>query len=114
MVGAGAEVFVGAGRLMLRFLTPIPTLARGFPLLPDDLTDPHVFRIALPEAGLEPMRMVFGQDLAGNTDRLHVDVMPLTLEKQPASTNPRRWATGVLGTLGVAATLGVVRMAGRR
>ena len=40
MFGAGAEVFVRGGRLMVRFLTPIPALFRGFPLQPDDEADP--------------------------------------------------------------------------
>ena len=32
--GAGVEVFVRGGQLMLRFLTPVPALFRGFPLRP--------------------------------------------------------------------------------
>lgn len=36
LMGAGVEVFVRRGRLMLRFLTPIPALAKGVALLPDD------------------------------------------------------------------------------
>lgn len=36
MAGAGVEVFVRGGRLMLRVLTPIPAAYRGFPLHPDD------------------------------------------------------------------------------
>ena len=39
------------------------------------------------------------------TDRLCVDIMPVALDKQPATTNPRRWAVGAVGTLGAAATL---------
>ena len=114
MIGAGAEVFVRAGRLMFRFLTPIPALAKGLPLLPDDASDPHVFRIDLPEEGLEPIRIVFGQGPSGAADRLHLDLMPVTLKRQPDNTNPRRWAaTGVLGGLGVTAAAGMLRSRGR-
>jgi hypothetical protein len=111
IMGAGAEVFVRGGQPTLRFLTPIPALAAGFPLHPDDDSDPYVFRLDLPESGLEPMRIVFGQDRHGATTRIHLDVMPLTLAKQPALTNPRRWAGGALGTLGAGA---VARAVGRR
>ncbi len=96
MMGAGAEVFIRSGRLMLRFLTPIPALAAGFALHPDDEHDPNVYRIGLSESGLDHMRIVFGQDSTGATTRMHLDLMPLTLAKQPPSTNPRRWATSGL------------------
>ena len=52
MLGAGAEVFVRGGQLMVRLLSPVPALYRGFPLHPDDRTDPYVFRIDLSEFGL--------------------------------------------------------------
>lgn len=110
MMGAGIEVFVRGGRLMIRLLTPIPVLARGFPLLPDDEEDPYVLRAELSESGLDPIRVVFGQDSAGITTRLYLDVMPLSMDKQPARTNPRRWATGILGAL----VLGGARRVRRR
>ena len=62
MLGAGAEVFVRGGRLMVRVLTPIPALYRGFPLHPDDETDPYVFRIDLSEFGVGTARVVFGRE----------------------------------------------------
>lgn len=102
MIGAGAEVFVRGGRLMLRFLTPIPELYRGFPLQPGDEHDLYVYRIDLSNSGLEPMKVVFGQDPGGTTTEIHLDLMPLTLKKQPAATNPRRWALGGFGALAVA------------
>jgi hypothetical protein len=104
MLGAGVEVYVGGGRLMLRFLTPIPSMARGFPLQPDDPEDPFAFRIDLPDEGLEPIRVLFARDGAGTTDRLCVDIMAVCLHKQLEATNPRRWALGVAGALGAAAT----------
>lgn len=112
MMGAGAEVFVGHGRLMLRFLTPIPALARGFLLHPDDPDDADVFRIDLSESGLDSMRIVFGRDAAGTTARLCLDLMPLVLDRQPAATNPRRWTRLALGA--VAAGTATVAVGRRR
>jgi CubicO group peptidase (beta-lactamase class C family) len=104
MMGAGAEVFVRNGRLMLRFLTPIPALAAGLPLHPDDPDDPHAFRIELPDEYMAPIRIVFGHTGSGRINRLHLDVMPLTLHKQADRTNPRRWLTaaGAVGFTGIA------------
>ncbi len=106
MLGAGVEVFVRSGQLMLRGLSPIPVLYKGFPLHPDDDKDPFVFRIDLAEFGLGSLRVVFGRDPGGATTRVHLDLMPLTLQKQPATLNPRWWATGALV---VAATALVIR-----
>ena len=106
MLGAGVEVFVRSGQLMLRGLSPIPALYKGFPLHPDDDKDPYVFRIDLAEFGLGSLRVVFGRDPGGATTRVHLDLMPLTLQKQPATLNPRWWATGALV---VAATALVIR-----
>ncbi len=114
MMGFGAEVFVRGGRIMFRFLTPIPALARGFRLEPDDPADPFVFRIDLSDEGLDAIRIVFAQDSTGVTRRLHLDLMPLTLDKQPAITNPRKWTTVALGAAGGAAALKTLRSAGRR
>lgn len=48
MIDAGVEVIVGGGRRMLRFLTPIPALSKGLPLLLDDEKDPYVSRRVVP------------------------------------------------------------------
>ena len=101
--GVGAEVFVRHGQLMLRLLTPIPALYRGFPLHPDDGSDPYVFRIDVTEFGLGTPRVVFSQDARGRTDRVHADFHLLCLEKQPSFTNPRYWVSGVIGALTAAA-----------
>ena len=111
MIGAGAEVFVRGGRLMVRFLSPVPALAAGLPLQPDDEADPWAFRMDLPDEGAEPIRIVFGRDPAGST-RLHLDLMPVRLEKQSPSTNPRRWAAVALA--GVAAAAAGRRRASKR
>jgi CubicO group peptidase (beta-lactamase class C family) len=107
MLGAGAEVVVRDGRPTLRFLTPVPDLYRGFPLYPDDEHDPYVFRLDLSGSGLGTMRVAFAQDATGTTTRLHLEVMPLVLEKRPAVTTPRRAAVAALagaGVVGAAAT----------
>jgi hypothetical protein len=59
IAGVGVEVFVRRGQLVLRFLTPIPALYRGFPLHPADDTDPYAFRMDLSEFGLGPFTVVF-------------------------------------------------------
>jgi CubicO group peptidase (beta-lactamase class C family) len=109
MIGAGVEVFVRGGRLMLRFLSPLPAMYRGFPLHPDDDHDPRLFRMDLSEFGLGSMRIVFGQEPGGATTRVHLDVMPITLDKRPAARNPRRWAAGALGALAVLGAAGLLR-----
>lgn len=104
LAGLGAEVFVRGSQLTIRVLSPIPALYRGFPLHPDDDTDPYVFRIDLSEYALGTGRVVFSRDARGATARVHVDMLPLWLEKQPAITNPRLWVTGTVGALAVATT----------
>ncbi len=103
MIGAGAEVFVRGGRLMFRFLTPVPALAAGFELIADDEHDPDVLSIHLPSDDMDPMRVVVGRDAAGAATCLHLDVMPITLHRRPPHTNPRRWAAGIAGALAAAA-----------
>lgn len=91
MLGAGASVFVRSGRLVLRFLTVVPALARGFPLLPDDPQDPWVFRADLGETGMDPLRVVFAPGADGAPTRLHLEIMPVTLVRQrPRPRRPRR------------------------
>ena len=52
MLGAGVQVSVRRGQLILRTLSPIPALYRGLQLHPDDKEDPYVFRIDLSKYGL--------------------------------------------------------------
>ncbi len=112
MLGAGVEVFVRGGGLMVRALTPVPALYRGFALHPDDSSDPYVFRIDLSEYGVGTARVVFGREPGVGTTSIHLDLMPLTLRKRSAGTNPRRWAAGLLGAAGVASAAVVVRRRG--
>ena len=94
LMGAGPEVVVQGGHLMLKPLTPIPAMRRGFRLYPDDPDDPRVFRIYFPEFGMD-FRVVFdGAGKQGAATRLFLDVM--SFERQPDVRNPRPWVTGGL------------------
>jgi CubicO group peptidase (beta-lactamase class C family) len=109
MAGFGVEVFVRRGRLMIRALSPIPALYRGFPLHPDDVADPYVFRIDLSKFGIGTARIVFSRDAGGAGTRVHLDLVPLSLQRQPAIKDPRPWVTGALGAFAAAATATAVR-----
>jgi CubicO group peptidase (beta-lactamase class C family) len=108
-IGAGIEVFVRRGQLMIRALSPIPALYRGFLLHPDDNQDPYVFRIALPWFGIGTCRVVFSREPGVGTTLVHLDFGPVSFQKQPAIKNPRLWAIGAFGALAVAATAATVR-----
>lgn len=59
LLGAGAEVRVRGGHLLLQPLSPVPALRRGMRLHPDDPDDPYVFRIDLDEVGQPSRPVVF-------------------------------------------------------
>jgi hypothetical protein len=99
MLGAGVEVFVRRGELLLRFLTPVPALYRGFPLHPD-AEDPFVFRVDA--SGLFTLRVVFSREPEDGAMAVHLDLMPLSAYKRPNATNPRRWAEGAAAVAGTA------------
>ena len=88
VIGAGAEVIVRRGRLMMRFLSPIPALYRGFPLRPDDATDPYVFRADLPWASPGTGRAVFAGAPGADATTLYLDFGPLALTRRPAKEWP--------------------------
>jgi CubicO group peptidase (beta-lactamase class C family) len=81
MLGAGAQVFVRGDRLLLRVLSPIPALLRGFELHPDDEVDPTVFRIDLAEFGLSTARIVFGREAADGSRAVSMDLFPMSLHR---------------------------------
>ncbi|HZS88058.1 MAG TPA: serine hydrolase domain-containing protein [Chloroflexota bacterium] len=114
MIGAGAEVLIRRGELTLRGLSPLPALYRGFPLHPDDEKDPYVFRMDLSAFGIGTARVVFSRDPAGRATGVHLDLMPLSLQKQPAAKNPRLWIAGALGALAGATTATAIRRRSRR
>lgn len=107
MLGAGIEVFVRDGQLTLRFLTLIPELYRGFRLRPDDPSDLYRYRIDLGDMGTS--RVVFGERHGNTAGAIHLELMPLSLPRQSAATNPRRLATGLIGGLVLAGGVVAIR-----
>lgn len=110
---AGAEVFVRRGRLTLRPVAPVPALAGGLPLHPDDPGDPYVFRADLSGLGIGNSRVVFSRSPRAGVTSFHLDlnldITPLSFDKQPAARDPRYWATCALGTVAAATTVSAVR-----
>ena len=94
-MGAGAEVTIRDGHLMLKPLHPVPAIRRGIRLYPDDPNDPYVFRIEIPEYGMN-LRVVFSQSPKdGQTvTRLLTDMF--TFQKRPDARNPRPWLEGAI------------------
>ncbi len=94
LFGAGVEVTVHGGQLMLKPLTPIPAMRHGMRLYPGDPGDPRVFRAELPEFRYS-LPVVFGGgpgDGVGAT-RLLIDLF--SFRKRPGIRNPRQWANGL-------------------
>jgi hypothetical protein len=115
-MAGGVEVFVRGGRLMIRALTPIPTLRRGLPLHPDDETDPYVFRLDLSGSGMSSIRVVFGRDTASDSAAIHADLggQPLSLIRRPNAGRSRPWLTASLAALAVGVATRPARRRGRR
>ncbi|HEX7661012.1 MAG TPA: serine hydrolase domain-containing protein [Pseudonocardiaceae bacterium] len=84
IVGAGIEVVVKHGRLILRGRSPVPAFLRGFELHPDDENDPDVFRVDLTEFDLGIPQVVFTRDATGRVSGVTVEVFPLVLPKRQA------------------------------
>jgi CubicO group peptidase (beta-lactamase class C family) len=108
---AGVQVLVRRGQLTLRLVTPVPVVPREFPLHPDDGEDPGLFRVDLSALGLGTSRVVFSRVPDMGTAALHVELpgMPMSFQKQPATKDPRMWAKGALGALGIATAAAAVR-----
>lgn len=88
---AGAEVLVRRGQLTLRPVTPVPALARGLPLHPDDSDDPYVFRVDLSSLGIGSSRVVFSRSPHAGATAFHVDldIAPLSFDKRCAARSRR-------------------------
>lgn len=114
MLGVGAEVYVKRGQLMIRILSPVPMAYRGFALHPDDEYDPYVFRIDLSKFGIGSARLVFSRSSDGQSTRVHLDLLPISLEKASDWMNPRLWAAGTLATLAIGRALISVRPSRRK
>jgi CubicO group peptidase (beta-lactamase class C family) len=114
MVGAGAQVAVRRGQLVVRTLGLIPVLYRGLRLHPDDPDDPYVFRVDLSAYGMDTGRLVFSRDATGATTGLHFDGLFLSAQKRSDSLSPKRLAAGVGAVLAVSTTARAVRRRRRR
>jgi hypothetical protein len=107
-MGAGAEVTVRRGRLMLRPLTPVPALRRGMPLHPADRDDPFAFTVDFSGLGKGALPVVFGGfDQVTPTLLLN----GIAFRKRPDLRNPRPWLTGALSA---GAGAGIAVLAVRR
>jgi CubicO group peptidase (beta-lactamase class C family) len=108
-MGAGAEVLVRGGRLMVRVLTPVPVLFGGFPLRPADEQDPDLLALDLSRVGMPPVRVAFSRGDGVGVSAVHVDLpgQPLTLFRQGAMRSPRAWPMAALGGLAVAASVAI-------
>ena len=92
--GGWSRGCVQGGHLILKPLTLIPAMRRGFRLYPADPEDPYVFRIYFPEFGMN-LRVVFqGEGEGGAPRRLLLDTT--LFEKRADIRNPRPWLTGGL------------------
>lgn len=113
-MAGGAEVLVRGGRPMVRLLTPVPALYRGFPLHPDDEQDPYVFRLDLSRFGMATARVVFGREAGVGTTALHTELQALSLYKRPAGGHPAASRTVALGALAFATAAAAGRRRGGR
>jgi CubicO group peptidase (beta-lactamase class C family) len=103
LLGAGVEVKVRHGRLVLRTLSPLPVLYRGLVLHPDDEADPDIFRVDLSRYGMAPARVVFSRNSAGAVTAVHLDGLPLSAEKRSAPRTPSPANAGSSGAPGAVA-----------
>jgi hypothetical protein len=94
---------------MIRALSPVPAVFRGFVLHPDDAKDPLAFRIDLSEYGIGSARIVFSGVGTKIPTRVHLDVLPMSLEKRPSIGNPRPWIAAGLTAFGIAASVAAMR-----
>ncbi len=94
LFGAGAEVTVHGGHLMLKPLTLVPAMRRGMRLYPDDPGDSRVFRVEFPKFGYSfPVVFSGGSGDGVTATRLLIDLF--SFHKRPDVRNPRRWVNGV-------------------
>jgi len=114
LMGAGAEVIVREGHLVLRGLTPAPRLRKGFRLHADDPADPYLFRLDLTDLGLGTWPVAFSRNGDGTVAALHLGSMPMSLAKRPGYRNPARLAAAGAGAAGVASAAAAVRAITRR
>jgi CubicO group peptidase (beta-lactamase class C family) len=101
LFGAGAEVTVRGGHLMLKPLTPVPAMRRGMRLYPDDPGDPRVFRVEFPEYGYS-LRVVFSEEPEDGVTATRLLIDLFSFSKRPDVRNPRRWINAAVASVAVA------------
>jgi hypothetical protein len=94
-LGAGVEVVVRRGHLMIRGQTPIPAVRRGLRLHPEG-AGPYAFRIDLSALGTGTPAVVFSRDPGGAVTAMHVGLTPMSFQERPEARNPRRWVNGAV------------------
>jgi hypothetical protein len=87
VIGAGVEVRVRKGQLVLKPLNPLPALRRGMRLHPSDPGDPYAFRVDLSDVGKPPIPVVFSR-AAGGVDHLCFGETVLR-KRTPRKESPR-------------------------
>jgi hypothetical protein len=105
--GAGIEVRVRRGHLLLQPMTPLPPMRSGFRLHPSDPEDPYVFRADFSAVGQGTLPIVFSDGLDSERP-MRLLVNGMSFEKRPNVRNPKLWLRGTLA--GGAAALAVRRV----
>jgi hypothetical protein len=114
LTGAGVEVTVRGGHLVLRPLRPVPRLRKGFRLHADDPADPYLFRLDLTGLDRGTWPVAFGRDGDGAATALHLGPMPMSIAKRPGYRNPARLAAAGAGAAGAAGAAAALRAVMRR
>jgi CubicO group peptidase (beta-lactamase class C family) len=111
MLGGGCAVWVAGGRLMVRVLTPVPALLRGFRLEPADEHDADVFRLDLSSAGMPPVRVVFSRGADDRVTAVHTDLggQPWSLIRRNAAGTGRGRLVPLVGALAVVGVMAASR-----
>jgi len=101
LFGAGVEVTVRGGHLVLKPLTPVPAMRRGLRLYPDHPADPRVFRAEMPEFGMS-LPVAFSATPATGTGTTRLMLEDWSFHKRPEYRNPRPWVTAAAATSAIA------------
>jgi CubicO group peptidase (beta-lactamase class C family) len=114
LTGAGVEVAVRDSHLVLRGLSPVPRLRKGFRLHADDPGDPYLFRLDLTDLGQGTWQLAFSRNGDGAVTALHLAPIPMSVGKRPGYRNPARLAAAGAGAACVAGAVAALRALRRR
>jgi hypothetical protein len=114
LMGAGVEVVVRGSHLVLRALSPVPRLRKGFRLHADDPADPYLFRLDLTDLGRGTWPVAFSRNGDGAATALHMGLMPMSIARRPSYRNPARLAVAGAGAAGVAGAAAALQVITRR